>query len=164
MGIVILTMITISFLLVVIIPDFLLHTIVVFILSYSLLGYLMRAVTFPYFAAYMMACTLVIINALFSQLFFGIPLLFEPDITFFSFLTASIIALTSVFIFRKIEERRAYSWEMPHNIIMNSYWMSSGTALLSSFLSGLWCQTIVTLSWRSIGVAVKTFYIYSWTY
>ena len=109
LGIVILAMVTTSFFLVLIIPDFLLHTIVVFLLTYCLLGYLMRAVRFPYFAAYMMACTLVIINALFSQLLIGIPLLFEPDITFFSFLTASIIALISVFIFRKIDARRASS-------------------------------------------------------
>lgn len=109
LGIVILTMITTSFLLVIVIPDFMMHTVIVFLLTYGLLGYLLRAVKFPYFATYMLACALVIINALFSQLFFEIPILFEPDITFFSFLSASAAALASVFVFRKIEERRAYN-------------------------------------------------------
>lgn len=107
LGIVILAMVSTSFLLVLVIPDFLVHTVVVFLLTYCLLGYLTRAVRFPYFAGYMLACTLVIINALFSQLFFKIPLLFEPDITFFSFLSAGMVTLASVFVFRKIEERRA---------------------------------------------------------
>lgn len=109
LGIVILMMIISSVLLVVIIPDFFVHTIVILLLSYGLLGYLMRKARFPYFATYMLACTLVIVNALFSQFVFEIPLLFEPDISFFSFVSASGIALASVFVFRKIEERRAYN-------------------------------------------------------
>lgn len=109
LGIVTIAMIVFSFILVLFIPHYLIHSIIVMFVSYGLLGYLSRSFHFPYFTAYMLACVLVVINILFSHFFFEIPLLFEPDIALFSFVNAGAIALVSVFIFRKFEARRAYS-------------------------------------------------------
>lgn len=109
LGIVTVSMILFSFIFVLVIPDFLIHSTIVMIFSYGLLGYLSRSFHFPYFAAYMLACVLVVINILFSQFFFGLPMLFEPDIALFSFVNAGAITIASVFIFRKIEARRAHS-------------------------------------------------------
>ncbi|MCM3708963.1 hypothetical protein [Sporosarcina luteola] len=109
LGIVTISMIVFSFIMVLVIPHYLIHSIIVMVFSYGLLGYLSRSFHFPYFTAYMLACALVVINILFSHFFFEIPLLFEPDIAFFSFINACAIVIASVFIFRKIEARRAHS-------------------------------------------------------
>jgi len=109
LGIVTVAMIAFSFVMVLAIPNFLVHSTVVMIFSYGLLGYLTRTFHFPYFSAYMLACTLVVFNTLFAQFFYGLPMLFEPDIALFSFVNATVIAIVSVFIFRKVEARRAHS-------------------------------------------------------
>ncbi|MBD7984756.1 hypothetical protein H9649_09195 [Sporosarcina sp. Sa2YVA2] len=109
LGIVMFAMIGFSFLMVLAIPNFLLHSTIVMIFTYGLLGYLSRSFLFPYFSAYMLACALVVFNILFSQFFYGLPMLFEPDIALFSFVTATMIAIVGVYIFRKLEARRAHS-------------------------------------------------------
>ena len=109
LGIVTIAMIIFSFVMVLVVPHYLIHSIIVMVFSYGLLGFLSRSFHFPYFSAYMLACALVVINILFSHFIFGIPLLFEPDIALFSFVNAGAIVLASVFIFRKIEARRFYS-------------------------------------------------------
>ena len=108
LGIVTIAMIVCSFVMVFIIPDFLIHSFIVMIITYGLLGYLSKSFHFPYFAAYMLACALVVINILFSHFFIGLPMLFEPDIAVFSFVNAGAIAIASVFIFRKVDARRAH--------------------------------------------------------
>ncbi|MFC5604191.1 hypothetical protein [Sporosarcina koreensis] len=108
LGIVTIAMIVISFVMVFVIPDFFIHSIIVMLFSYGLLGYLTKSFHFPYFAAYMLACALVVINILISHFFIGLPMLFEPDIALFSFVNATAIAIASVFIFRKVDARRAY--------------------------------------------------------
>lgn len=103
MGIILIVMTFLSFILTLIIPNFLVHSLLIFLVSYGLLGYLVRQWAYPYFSGYIIACTLVILNTIFGNLILGIPLLFTPEIVFWSFVFAISVTMLSVYSFRKIK-------------------------------------------------------------
>ncbi|MFC4410826.1 hypothetical protein ACFOZY_10405 [Chungangia koreensis] len=104
-GIVFLMMTALSFLLVIIIPNYFVHSLILFFITYGVVGFLVRKWKYPYFSGYMIACSLAIANTLFGEFVIGIPLMFTPDIGFWSFIFATSLTLASIFIARKIEYR-----------------------------------------------------------
>lgn len=104
-GFVFLIMTVLSFLLVIVIPDYFIHSLILFFITYGLVGFLVRKWSYPYFAGYMIACALTIANTLFGEFVMGIPLMFAPDIGFWSFIFATTLTLASVCVSRKVEYR-----------------------------------------------------------
>ncbi|MDI7742913.1 hypothetical protein QMK38_12945 [Lysinibacillus fusiformis] len=102
-GILLLVMTVLSFLLVIIIPNYYMHSAILFLISYGLLGFLVRNWKYPYFSGYMTACLIVIANTIFGDVILDIPLLFTPDIGFWSFIFAITLTMLSVFSFRKFD-------------------------------------------------------------
>lgn len=102
-GILLLVMTVLSFLLVLIVPNYYMHSAILFLISYGLLGYLVRNWKYPYFSGYMIACFIVIANTIFGDVILDIPLLFTPDIGFWSFIFAIALTMLSVFSCRKFE-------------------------------------------------------------
>lgn len=100
-GIILIVMTVLSFVLVFFIPNYFIHSLILFIVSYGLLGYLVREWDYPYFSGYMIACALVISNTLYGDLVLDIPLLFTPEIGFWSFVFSTTVTMLSVFSFRK---------------------------------------------------------------
>lgn len=101
-GILLLVMTVLSFVLIFIIPNYYMHSSVIFLISYGLLGFFVYQWRYPYFSGYMIACFLVIANTIFGDLVLGIPLLFTPDIGFWSFIFAITLTMISIFSFRKL--------------------------------------------------------------
>lgn len=104
-GIVFLIMTVLSFILVLLIPNYFYHSLILFFVSYGLVGYLVRKWKFPYFSGYMIACALVIANTIFGEVVMEVPLMFNPEIGFWSFVMAATLTFISVFLSRKIELR-----------------------------------------------------------
>lgn len=102
-GIILIVMTFLSFILILIIPNFFVHSLILFLVSYGLLGYLVRQWVYPYFSGYIIACALVIANTIFGDLILGIALLFTPEIVFWSFISSLTVTMLSVFAFRKIK-------------------------------------------------------------
>lgn len=102
-GILLLVMTVLSFLLVIIIPNYYMHSAILFIISYGLLGFLVRNWKYPYFSGYMVACLIVIANTIFGDVILDIPLLFTPDVGFWSFIFAIALTMVSVFLCRKFD-------------------------------------------------------------
>ena len=103
LGIILIVMTFLSFILTLIIPNFVFHSLIIFLVCYGLMGYLVRQWVYPYFSGYIIACTLVILNTIFGNLILGIPLLFTPEIVFWSFIFGISVTIISVFSFRKIK-------------------------------------------------------------
>lgn len=101
-GILLLVMSILSFLLIFIIPNYYMHSSILFLISYGLLGFLVREWKYPYFSGYMIACFLVISNTIFGDVLLGIPLLFTPNIGFWSFIFAISLTMLSIFSFKKM--------------------------------------------------------------
>ena len=108
-GIVTIAMIVFSFIMVLVIPNFLIHSTIVMIFSYGLLGYLASIISFSILYRLHVGMCIGRHQYTIFPFLLRIPMLFEPDIALFSFVNATAIAIASVFIFRKVEARRAHS-------------------------------------------------------
>ena len=97
-GIAIIVMVGFGFLLVPVIPNFIIHSIVLSIIVYSLVGILSLKSDFPYYIGYMTSFCLVTLNQLFYHFILNVPVLFDPVIIFSSYLPALLIVLITVYI------------------------------------------------------------------
>jgi len=97
-GIALIVMVGLGFILVPIIPDFIVHSIVISIIVYSLVGVLSLKSEFPYYIGYMASFCLVTLNQLFYHFILNVPVLFDPVTIFSSYLPALLIVLITVFI------------------------------------------------------------------
>lgn len=97
-GIALIVMVGLGFLLVPVIPNFIIHSIVLSIIVYSLVGILSLKSDFPYYIGYMASFCLVTLNQLFYHFILNVPVLFDPITIFSSYLPALLIVLITVFI------------------------------------------------------------------
>lgn len=97
-GIALIVMVGLGFLLVPVIPNFIIHSIVLSIIVYSLVGILSLKSDFPYYIGYMASFCLVTLNQLFYHFILNVPVLFDPVTIFSSYLPALLIVLITVFI------------------------------------------------------------------
>ncbi|PUB16774.1 hypothetical protein [Paenisporosarcina sp. OV554] len=97
-GIALIVMVGLGFLLVPVIPNFIIHSIVLSIIVYSLVGILSLKSDFPYYMGYMASFCLVTLNQLFYHFILNVPVLFDPVTIFSSYLPALLIVLITVFI------------------------------------------------------------------
>lgn len=78
-----------------------------FIVSYGSVGVLapMWNKRTPYFAAFLSAVVLTVLNLLFSVMVLRIPILFEPNVVNENLLSSVVFALIVAFLFLKINQR-----------------------------------------------------------
>lgn len=97
-GIALIVLVGLGFLLVPVIPNFIIHSIVLSIIVYSLVGILSLKSDFPYYIGYMSSFCLVTLNQLFYHFILNVPVLYDPVTIFSSYLPALLIVLITVFI------------------------------------------------------------------
>lgn len=97
-GMALIVMVGLGFLLVPVIPNFIIHSIVLSIIVYTLVGILSLKSDFPYYIGYMSSFCLVTLNQLFYHFILNVPVLYDPVTIFSSYLPALLIVLITVFI------------------------------------------------------------------
>ncbi|MBM4763250.1 hypothetical protein [Bacillus sp. B15-48] len=109
LGISILVMLVTSLLGILLIQDVLMLSIVSFLFTYSLNGYIAAMLyhKYPYFLAYMTSFFLIIMNLLFAQFVVGLDVFLNPNIIFYSLLVGTLTSLLGAYVNILFKKRRA---------------------------------------------------------